>query len=232
MSDSSRKDGSAAASPSVRSTPRPADRQPSASAHTPSVVALAERGRADLWKGIALGVCLLALGLAWLTIRAGRATERILVLDAAGNVYAGPLETLAESRDFFQTSALFAVNAALQRSPAGFDLYDLLKLYFTPRALQKLEEDLQRRREDVRLRNIQQKPLIETVGAPVRAGANRLVEVRGRVVSAGAYAGRTFYDEPPFTLVLVFRRNPNLGAAGAYPWICDDFELNLNDTPR
>lgn len=215
-----------------RSTPRPADRLPSQSAHTPSIVAVTERQRADLWKVVSLAVCLLSFLLAWLSIRAGRATERVLVLDPAGNVYAGPLETLSESRDFFQTTTLFAVNAALQRSPAGFDLYDLLKLYFTPRAVQKLEEDLQRRREDVRTRNLQQKPLIETVGAPVKAGSNRLVEVRGRVVCVGAYAGQSFYDEPPFSMVLVFRKNPNLGKAGAYPWICDDFELRLNDSPK
>jgi len=152
-------------------------------------------------------------------------------MDPAGNIHAGPIEKMADSGDFFHVSSLFATNAALQRSPAGYDLYELLGLYFSPRAVQKLEDDILLRKDDFRQRNLQQKPLIDTVGRPVRAGDSRLVEVRGRLVIAGAYANHSFYEESPFVLVLTFAKNRDLARSGAYPWICEDFELKTQALP-
>lgn len=214
-----------------RPTPRQGDFAQPTSRHTPSILAINERRRADWWKNTALLVCLAALALSYLTIRAGRATEMIHVMDPLGNMYAGPVEPLAASTKFFNVSAIYATNAALQRSPAGFDLFELLKLYYTPRALAKLKADQKQRGDDIRHRNLQWKPIIDSVGAPITAGASRIVEVRGRVVMAGAYANRSFYDEPGFVLVLTFVRNPDLGKAGAYPWVCNDVDLRLAPKP-
>jgi len=206
--------------------------RPGAREEAPSYRALKDRQVAEAWRFIALGSCLAALLLAFLIVRAGRSEERVFVLDPAGNVLAGPSESMAESRGFFTLTALYCANTALQRSAEGFDLYELLRLYYTPRAVQRLEEDWQAKRDDANARNLQQKPLVDSIGEPVRAGAKRIVEVRGRVVSAGAYAGRSFYDELPFTLVLTLRRNPDLGKAGAYPWICEDFDLTMKEALR
>lgn len=215
-----------------RPTPRQGDYPQPLPRHTPSALALTERQRADLWRNLSLGICLVALGLAYLTIRAGRATEYVQVMDPMGNLYAGPLEPLSQSRRFFHTTAIYATNAALQRSAGGFDLFELLKLYFTPRAITRLQEDQQRRQDDIRRRNLQWKPLIDAISDPVPAGANRIVEVRGRVVIAGAYANRSFYDEPAFTLVLTLMRNPDLGKSGAYPWVCDEVDLKVAAVDR
>jgi hypothetical protein len=195
----------------------------------PSYRALQDRQLAEAWRVVALGACLSALVLSFLIVRAGRSEERVFVLDPAGNVLAGPSESMAESKGFFTLTALYCANTALQRSSEGFDLYELLRLYYTPRAVQKLEEDWQAKRDDAAARNLQQKPLVDSIGDPVRAGAKRIVEVRGRIVSAGAYAGRSFYDELPFVLVLTLRRNPDLGKAGSYPWLCEDFDLTLKE---
>lgn len=199
------------------------------SCHTPGQLALGERRRADFWRTLSLGVCLSALCVSFLIVRAGRATEHILVLDPQGNILAGPVEALASSQGFFHTSALCATNAALQRSGAGFDLYELLRLYFGPRAMQKLEDDLHARIDDMRRRNLQQKPVVESVASPVVAGDARLVEVRGRLVTVGAFGGQSFYQEPAFVLLLTYRRNPNLGQAGAYPWLCHDIDLKIEE---
>lgn len=199
------------------------------SRHTPAGLALGEKRRADAWRILSIVVCLASMAGAYLIVRAGRSSERILVLDSQGNVLAGPVEALASSQGFFHTSALCAANAALQRSGAGFDLYELLRLYFGPRALQKLEDDLHRRIEDMRRRNLQQKPIVDSVAAPVVAGDARLVEVRGRLITAGAFGGQAFYQEPAFALLLTYRRNPNLGQVGAYPWICEDVELKIDE---
>lgn len=218
--------------PAMRPTPRQGDNPQPLPRRTPGVLAISERRRADFWRNIALVVCLGALVLAWLIVRAARAPDLIQVMDPAGNIYSGPLEPLADSRRFFNVTAIYAANAALQRSKAGFDLSELLKLYFSPRAVAKLEDDQKQRAADIRRRNLQWKPIVDSISDPVRAGASRIVEVRGRIIAAGAFANRSFYDEPPFTLVMTFVRNPNLSNAAAYPWICNDVDLQVQTAPR
>lgn len=215
-----------------RPTPRQGDQPQPLPKHTPGILAISERKRADFWRNASLAVCLGALILSYLTIKAGRATEVIHVMDPAGNMYAGPVGPMSESSRFFHVTSIYATNAALQRSSAGFDLFELLKLYYSPRAIAKLQEDQKKREPDLRRRNLQWKPIIDSIGDPVATGPARTVEVRGRVIAAGAYANRSFYDELPFTLILGFVRNPDLGKSGAYPWICQDAELKLVETPR
>ncbi len=213
----------------TRPTPRQGDQPQPASRHTPGAFAISERRRADWWKNISIVVCLAALVLAYLIVRAGRTTEFVHVMDPLGNMYAGPVEPLADSKRFFNVTAIYATNAALQRSAVGFDLSELLKLYYSPRAAARLEEDQKSRQSDIRRRNLQWKPLIDSISDPVPAGHSRIVEVHGRIVSAGAFANRAFVNEPPFTLVLTFVRNPDLGKANAYPWICDDVDLKVQN---
>ena len=207
----------------------PRDAKLATQASGQAMLALEHRRKAELWKWVALGTCLSALLVCFLSIRELRAEERILVLDAAGNVLSGPVEGLAESKGFFTLTTLYCANTALQRSSEGFDLYELLHLYFSPRAVEKLESHWQAQKEDARARNLQQKPIVDLVGEPVKAGSLRVVEARGRIIRAGAYAGRSFYEEVPFTLVLSFKRNPELGKAGAYPWLCEDLDLETGE---
>jgi len=222
----------AGAAAQSRSTPRQGDQSQPRPKHTPSVVAISERRRAEFWKNGSIIICFAALVITYLGIRAGRATEFIHVMDPIGNMYAGPVEPLAESKRFFNVRSIYATNAALQRSPSGFDLAELLKLYFTPRAISKLEDDQKARHDDIRRRNLQWKPIIDSISDAVPTGSARTVEVHGRVVMAGAFANRSFFDQPGFTLVLTFVRNPDLGKAGAYPWVCNDLELKLETKER
>ena len=212
-----------------RSVPREDAPLTASQAGRPSVLAIAERNKAEFWRLLCIVCMLLSSGVAYLSIRAAHAEERVFVLDPAGNVLAGPSESMADSRAFFSLTALHSANAMLQRSSEGFDLYELLRLYFTPRAVQKLDEDWLAHREDAQARNLQQKPLVERISEPVKAGVERIVEVRGRLVRAGAYAGKSFYDEVPFRLVLTYVRNPDLGKAGSYPWVCQEFELKVKE---
>lgn len=198
----------------------------------PVSLALQDRKKAELWRTLALVICIAAMTLSYLMIRSAREEEHILVLDSAGNILAGPTEALSDSQGFFNLTALYCTHTAFQRSSAGFDLYEMLHLYFSPRAVQKLEEHWQGQKEDAKARNLQQKPVVDLVAEPVKAGSLRIVETRGRLIRAGAYAGRSFYDEVPFILVLSFRRNPDLGKAGAYPWICEDVDIETREPPR
>lgn len=198
----------------------------------PAALAIADRKKAELWRNLSVLVCLLALTVSYLSIREVRAGDRILVLDPAGNLLAGPTEKLSLSKGFFDLTALYCTHACLQRSAEGFDLYELLGLYFSPRAIQKLEEDWQGGRADATARNLQQKPMVDFVGEAVPAGKLRIVETRGRLIRAGAYAGRSFYEEIPFTLVLSFKKNPDLGKTAAYPWLCEDLDLQVGEARR
>ncbi len=199
----------------------------------PSILAVSERRRAERWKSLALAISVLSGVLTLLSIRAGRAPDYVHVMDPLGNMYAGPVEPLADSSRFFSLTAIYATNSALQRSAEGFDLAELLKLYYSPRAIAKLERDQETRAREMKRRNVQWKPLIESISEPVATGAGRMVEVRGRVVTAGAFANRSFFQQPAFTLVLTLVRNPDLGKTGAYPWICDDVEFKLEEArPR
>lgn len=216
----------------IRKTPRQGDYPQPASKHTPTAFAMGERQRADFWKVVAIAVCLAALVMAWAIVQAGRATEKIMVLDGAGNLTVGALEPLSESKGYFSAVSIFASNVALQRSPTGLDLYDMVNLYYTPRAAEKLTADYKKYEADIRKRNLQEKPVIEFIGEPVAAAADRLVEVRGRLIMAGAYSGKVFYDEQEFRLTLTFTRNRNAGNAASYPWVVDEFDLRFDKEGR
>lgn len=213
--------------PMTRPTPRQGDYMQKAK---PAALALTERARADMWRAVALGSMALALVMTWLIVSAARTTEKVFILDGVGNLTYGPLEEMALSKGFFNSLAIQSANVALQRSPAGFDLYDLVKTYFTPRAGQKLDEDLKAYREDIKKRSLQEKPIIEFISEPIAAaGSTKIIEVKGRQVLAGAYSGRVFYDEQSFTLTLTFDRNPDLGKAAAYPYVVSDFNLTFGN---
>lgn len=212
----------------TRKTPRQGDYDQPLSKHTPTALALTERQRAEFWKMFAIGTLFVALVLSWLIVQAGRSTEQIFVMDAAGNITAGPLDSLSRSKGYFNMTSIVGANVMLQRSPSGLDLYDMVKLYCSSRAAEKLADNVKKYEEDIKKRNLQEKPIIDVISEPIEAGHSRLVEVKGRVVIAGAYSGKSFYDEKEFTLTLTYGRNPDLGKAGAYPWIIEDFDLSYS----
>lgn len=168
--------------------------------------------------------------LGWLGSRERSKEERIWVMTGSGGVYSGPLEPLAGSRAFFAEAALVATQAALQWSPAGLDLPELVKIYFHPRAAAQVDEALKGQMEDVRARSLQTKPLIHSLSDPVADGEARVVEVQGVLARNGLFAGRLLYEEPSFRLNLRFLRNKDLAKAVQHPWVVGDFHLALGDT--
>lgn len=180
---------------------------------------------------MACGCALLAVaGLLFGLLRL-QSTERIWVLTGSGGLYAGPLDRLDRSREFFTETALLASQAALQWSAAGFDLPELLKLYFRPAQIVGLQKELAGRLDDIRARSLSTKPLIHSVSDPVPDGDARLVQVRGVLATSGHFGGRPIYEEPTFMLSLRFKRNPDLGAAGRYPWQVVESTLVLGGEP-
>ncbi len=194
---------------------------------TPSRLLLTQHQRGLRDKNITIAALLAGLIMVWFCLRAASTEPKIMVIDPAGSLIQGPVESLAMSKGFFAITGINAAQAALQRSTIGCDLQDLLPLYFSARARHTIEEDVNARSADVRRRKLSTKPLIDSITPPDVAGDKRVVKVSGRLQTTGAVNGHVFIDEPPFELVLVFKMNTDLANQAAMPWVVDEIELAL-----
>jgi hypothetical protein len=210
-----------------RETPREGDSPLPRPSFTPSRRLLSDHQRVVRSKNLTIGVLLAGLLLVWMTVSSATATQKVLVIDPVGGVTQGPLEPLATSKGFFSITSINAVQACLQRSSVGFDLNELLPLYFTARARRLLDEDLNRRWEDMRKRRLTLKPVIDSITPPQDAAGARVVRVTGRLQTTGVVNGRVFYDEPPFQTIFLFRENADLSNRASMPWVVDEFELSI-----
>ncbi len=208
-----------------RETERDGDAVRPRPAFTPAQRWLSEHQRAARTKNVTIAVLLAGLLVSWLTVRAAVSDQKAIVIDPVGGVTVGPLESLSNSRGFFDITTINATQVALQRSTVGFDLQDLLPLYFTSRARRTLDEDQSHRAEEVRRRHLSTKPVISQITPPEPAGDAKIVKVAGKLQITGVVNGRVFYDDPPFELLLVFRSNADLANRAAMPWLVDEIDL-------
>ena len=184
-----------------------------------------EHQKANLAYWVAGGSLAFALVVvAFVSASVGR-TEKVFVLDAAGNVHYGPLVTLSSSLEMLQTVSVLATQTAMSRSSVGFDLPEFTKALFRPIALGKLEEGLDAQTPDLRARALHQKPVITQITGPVSEGSGQRMEVIGKVIRAGIFGGRAIYEEAPFKIVFTFIRNPNIGDVACYPWVVSSLEI-------
>lgn len=194
---------------------------------TPAKHLLSDHQKTVRGKNITIGVLFAGLVLVWMTISSSSSEKQVLVIDPVGGLTQGPLEPLAGSKGFFSITSINATQAALQRSSVGFDLQEMLPIYFSAKARRTLEENLAVYREDIRRRRLSTKPVIDSITPPEVAGDSRIVKVGGRLQTNGAVNGRVFYDEPPFELILVYRVNADIGNKAAMPWVVDEIDLAL-----
>lgn len=209
----------------MRETPREGDGLRPRPAFTPAKFLLSDHQKSVRDKNITIVLLLVGLIVVWLTISSSNSERQVLVIDPIGGVTQGPLEPLAASKGFFAITSINATQAALQRSSVGFDLQEMLPLYFSAKARRVLEEHLSAHLDDIRRRRLSVKPVIDSITPAQPAGDTRVVKVGGRLQTSGAVNGRLFYDEPPFELVLVYRSNPDLGNKAAMPWVADEIDL-------
>lgn len=209
----------------TRETPRQGEGPHRRSTFTPARRLLSDHDRARRDGAIALGVLLAGLLATLWSILAVRSEQRVFVVDPLGGTVQGPLEPLASSRGYFSITSINAAQAALQRSAVGFDLQEMLPLYFSARARRSLDADLEQHLDDLRRRHLTTKPVIDSITPPQPAGNARIVRVVGRLQSTGAVNGRVFYEEPPYELILVYRTNGDISNRASLPWVADEVEL-------
>lgn len=211
----------------TRDTPREGDSPRPRPAFTPSKFLLSDHQRIVRTQRVTIAVLLAGLAFVCFAVSSATREQKVMVIDPVGGLTQGPLEPLATSKGYFSITSINAVQAALQRSSAGFDLHEMLSIYFSARARQALEEDLNKRADDVRRRRLTIKPVVDSLTPPQEAGSARVVKVSGRLQTTGVVNGRVFYDEPPFEALFSFRVNADLSNKATMPWVVDDFELAI-----
>jgi hypothetical protein len=193
-----------------------------------------DRVQKNIWAGIAI-VSLLGGTIAPLVLwmrfeKALSARQYVFALDGSQTIHAGPLEDLNMKSEVFSVTALNAAQAALQRSPVGLDLPEMVRGLFTEAAEKELRESVEAQMPDIKARNLHQKPEVSEVTALSEKAGFRILEVKGQLIRAGNLGG-TALSEPslPFQLLLQIKPNPRMNQRGQYPFVVTDFKFRLTN---
>lgn len=152
----------------------------------------------------------------------------MFALDGAGTIHAGPMERLTLQNQIFVTTAINGSQAALQRSPVGLDLPEVVAGIFRPDAAAKLKKDVEAQMPDIKARNLHQKPEISKVTALSENGGMRVLSVQGQLIRAGTVDGAPIADPSiPFQLTLAIMENPRMNERGQYPFYITDFRMSI-----
>lgn len=210
--------------------PRARDAIPSSSPaipkNSPVNLLAAEHQRAQFAVIIAVGALLVAVGVLIYALMREPGQPRVFVIDTVGNITVGPLEPLTLQSPLFQTTALWATKAILERSPSGMNLPEIAEGVLTHAVLQRVRGEVQAEREHFRTRQIHQNPEINRIEALAdREDDTRILRVTGQLIRAASFGGLDDSEAIPFILVLSLSPNPRLGQRGQYPFVVTDFLL-------
>lgn len=181
---------------------------------------------ARLWCVVALVATAYAVAAPYLVIRAHRARERVVILDAAGTFHLSPLLGFEEAGRLHEMHALLACLALWSRNPAGSDHPELLEKLFLPEALRQAREEVARSAEEFAAKALHQKPEVLKLTVLETREDTVLVEVEGQWIRTGLFQGRPFTEAPAFSVRFTLARNPNLAANGRYPLAVWKYELS------
>jgi hypothetical protein len=169
---------------------------------------------------MSLLVCIGVLG--W-TFRTSKLQERFIALDGSQTFHIG-YASLDQS-PVYHTSALMAAQAHYQRSPVGLDLPELAQAMYSRKAYDSLNSEVRAQVEDLRVRNIHQKPEISEIRALREREGIRFLEVRGELLRSGSFQGMPIAEAEPFAILFALQRNPNLGQRGQYPYVVVNYQV-------
>jgi hypothetical protein len=154
--------------------------------------------------------------------------ERIVILDPSGTYYVSPLLQFQEARQLHVQQAELATTAFLERNPKDFDNSDLLKLMFLKKALAKAQDERISEEVEFRAKQLHQKAEIGQIDILATREDQVLANVTGQVIRVGIFQGRSFTEAFPFTLRLLFLRNPNIIQNGRFPTAVADFKYEIH----
>ncbi len=199
---------------------------------TPIRALASERRQKHLWQGVAIVSLLVGSTVPLLIVSQYEAAKSrqpfVYVLDPQKGIHAGPMERLNLNSAIFSTTAINVTQAALQRSPVGLDLPEMVAGLFRADAAEKLKKDVEAQMPDIRARNLHQKPEITQIKALSENGGVRILEVNGQLIRAGSLDGTAISDPSmSFQLVIAVMENGRMNERGQYPFICTDLKLRV-----
>lgn len=160
-----------------------------------------------------------------LAIKMLKTPEKVFVLDAAGNITAGPLETLTRGSPLYTAIASQATLQFFSRGPGGLDNPELAQCLFTEPCYQKVLEDVQAEAKELETKDLRYRPEIRDFDLSVPDDhGRRILRVGGFYTVSGSVDGLALSDKREFRLTLALIPNPNFAARGMYPFVVSAFK--------
>ncbi|WP_269541666.1 hypothetical protein [Cerasicoccus fimbriatus] len=173
-------------------------------------------------------VSLLLLGLVviqpFFIINAYRTRERIVVMDGAGTFSVAPTLDFQEATRVHEELALWATYALFSQNPNGFDMPELLDKLFLDKALKHARDLHSQASKEFREKDIHQKVEVFEIKILETREEQVFAQVKGQLIRTGTFEGKTFVEDPEFTLTLVLHRNPNMLDNKRFPLAVTSFE--------
>ena len=154
--------------------------------------------------------------------------ERVVIIDPAGTYYLSPLLQFQEAKQLHVQQAELAAMVFLERNPRDFDNSDLLKLLFLKKAFTKAQDERISEAVEFRSKQLHQKAEIGQIDILATRDNEVLAAVTGQIIRSGIFQDRAFTEAFPFTLRLLFIRNPNMALNGRFPTAVGDFKYEIN----
>ena len=189
---------------------------------------------ARFWMVIALICAVLAVGSPYLTIKAMKQKEKVVILDQGGTLIYSPLLGFEEAAGLQAYHVRLACLALLQRNPIGPDLPDLLKrMYLEEPARKKAAALYKAQNPEFKEKEIHQKvevsklDILDTRKMKDGAGVSYEavdVEAEGNLVRTGTLNKIEFREVAKFKITFFFVHNPDLMGNGRLPLVVQDFK--------
>jgi hypothetical protein len=183
----------------------------------------------NIWQLIAFCSLLAAIGaILYFKSQEGR-TPYVFAVDGASTMHFGPVELLNPNSSVYVITALWATQAAYQRSPVGFDLPELVSAYFRADAADKLKEDLKEQMPSITAENLHTKPEIRSIRLLKESGKVVIMRVTGQLIRAGNLNEQEMRRPGlPFQMNIAIVPNPRLGAKDTVPFVVSDYNTRLD----
>ncbi len=189
---------------------------------------------ARFWMALAILATGAAVAAPYLTIRAMKEDEKVVILDPGGTLIYAPLLGFEEAGKLHAYHVRLACLALLQRNPIGPDLPDLMKrLYLEEPARRKAAALYKAQNPEFKKKQIHQKVEVTKIDIldtrKVKDGANQsyeAVSVRaaGNLVRTGTVNDLEFREPVKFQIEFLLVRNPDLLGNGRLPLVVQDFK--------
>lgn len=150
--------------------------------------------------------------------------ERVVVIDPAGTYFVSPLLQFQEARDLHAQQSTLAAIAFLERSPKGFDHYELLKQMFLKQAHDKARAHWNSEEPEFKAKQLHQKAEVAKIEFIETRTDAVLTQVTGQLIRSGIFQERPFMEAVGFSLKLKMLRNPNMVENGRFPTAIQDFK--------